>query len=262
MTTSRPADPDDAERIRAVAESAMTASYALSPQELDAVVEDQFGAERQRSRTDDEDTVLLVTESDGTVVGVVEGEAHDGKGDVRWLFVDPEHRGQGHATELLDSAIDALHERGADDIRALALTANQEGEAFFERFDFAQVDEREVEVGGQGLTEHVYERNPDTGDETDRDDEGTDEPSEFPDDGRATTADGTEVRVDRDEERSGTKAPFFATYVDDDGDQHGFFCSNCGGLEMAMNGMERLECQDCGNQHKPDGSEQYDDGYL
>ena len=239
----------------------MTASYALSPRELDTVAEDQFSEERQQAWREDDDTVFLVTEADGVVAAVVKAEAHDDQGDVRWLFVDPEHRGAGHATELLDSAIDELRERGASEVRALALAENQEGEAFFERFDFEQVGEQDVEFGGEELTEHVYSQSPDAGEEVDRE-EGTDEASEFPDDGRATMADGTEVRVDRDEERSGTKAPFFATYVDEEGEQHGFFCSNCGGTEMAMNGMERLECQECGNLHKPEGSEQYDDGYL
>ncbi|MFC5972350.1 GNAT family N-acetyltransferase [Halomarina salina] len=261
MTTSRAADPDDADRIRAVAESSMTASYSLSPRELDAVVEDQFSPERQQEWTDDEDTVFLVTESDGTVVAVTKAAVDGEQGDVRWLFVDPEHRGQGHATELLESILDELDERGATEVRALALTENQEGEAFFERFDFQQVDEQDVEFGGQELTEHVYSRDAEEGEPRERE-EPSDEPSEFPEDGRATTDDGTEVRVDRDEERSGTKAPFFATYVGDDGEQHGFFCSNCGATDTAMNGMERLECQSCGNQHKPDGSEQYDDGYL
>ncbi|MFD1514624.1 GNAT family N-acetyltransferase [Halomarina rubra] len=258
----RPAETADTDRIRTVAESAMTASYSLSPRELDAVVEDQFGPERLDTWLEDADSVLFVREDEGTVVAVVKGGRRDGYGNVDWLFVDPEHRGKGHATALLEAAIEEL-ERDDTQVRALALASNQEGEAFFERFSFERVEEREVEYGGENLTEHVYSRDADRSDVVDGDDDtpGSEEAVEFPDDD-VTNDDGTEVRVDRDERRSGTKAPFFATYVDDTGEQHGFFCSNCGGTETAMDGMERLACQDCGNEHRPDGSEQYDDGYL
>jgi ribosomal protein S18 acetylase RimI-like enzyme len=258
--SARPAEAADADRIRTVVDSAMTASYALSPRELDAVVEDQFAAERLDEWREDADSVLLVEETEGTVVAVVKGARRDGHGEVEWLFVDPEHRGRGHATTLLEAAIEELETEDTE-VRALALASNREGEAFFERFSFERVEEREVEYGGENLTEHVYSRAATGSDRGDGDDPGSDGPVVFPDDG-TTDADGTEVSVDREERRAGTKAPFFATYVGEDGEQHGFFCSNCGGTEMAMDGMERLTCQDCGNEHRPDGSDQYDEGYL
>jgi ribosomal protein S18 acetylase RimI-like enzyme len=258
----RPAEAADVDRVRTVAESAMTASYALSPRELEAIVEDQFTPGRLEEWGEDGESVVLVEESDGTVVAVVKGGRREGYGAVDWLFVDPEHRGNGYATALLEAVIDDL---GDDDteVKALALASNQEGEAFFERFGFERVEEREVEYGGENLTEHVYSRDANATDSLDgsEDDPGSDAPVEFPDDGTVTD-DGTEVRIDREDRRAGTKAPFFATTIDGDGDQYGFFCSNCGGTRTAMDGMERLACQDCGNEAKPDGSDQYDDGYL
>lgn len=237
----------------------MTASYALSPRELDAVVEDRFADERLAEWREDDDAVFLVVEDEGSAVALGKGTRSDGGGAVEWLFVDPEHRGQGHATELLDTLVDEL----GSEVRALALAANSEGEQFFERFDFERVDEREVEYGGENLTEHVYSRDADADERVDDGDEtaGSDDPVELPDDGR-TTDDGVEVSVEREESRAGTKAPFFATYVGSDGERHGFFCSNCGGTNVAMDSAERLACDDCGNEGRPDGSREYDEGYL
>jgi N-acetylglutamate synthase-like GNAT family acetyltransferase len=255
----RPAESDDADRITKVVESAMTASYSLSPREIENVAGEKFGAESVEEKIDADDVELLVAESDedGVVVGVAEGEREDDRGVVRWLFVDPERRGRGHGTDLFERTAEGLRDRGAEDVRAVALSANREGGEFFERFGFEQVDEREVDIGGESVYEHVFAPEDAATEQSD-----ADEDVEFPDDGTVTTDDG-EFHVDREEHRSGTDGPFFTVYTDEDGDErYGYYCGNCGSIDTTMDEMERVECLDCGNVDKPDGSEQYDDGYL
>lgn len=267
----RPAESDDADRIAKVVESAMTASYSLSPQEIETIAGEKFGAERVQEKIDADDVELLVAESDedGVVVGVVEGEREDDHGVVRWLFVDPERRGQGHGTDLFERTAEGLRDRGAETVRAVTLSANREGNEFFERFGFEKVGERDVDVGEESVFEHVYadEEAVDAAESAD-DGEGSSEADDgeevdLPEDGHLTTDDGQEVFVDRDERRSGTDGPLFPVYTDESSDeQYGYYCGNCGSIDTAMDEMERLECLECGNVDKPDGSEQYDDGYL
>lgn len=266
----RSAESDDADRVTKVVESAMTSSYSLSPQEIENVALEKFGAESVEEKIDADDVELLVAESDedGVVVGVAEGERDDDRGVVRWLFVDPERRGRGHGTDLFERAAEGLRDRGAETIRAVTLSANREGNEFFERFGFEKVGERDVDVGGESVFEHVYaEEDADAAESADvgeaESEAGGDEEVDLPEDGRLTTDDGEEVFVDEDDRRSGTDGPLFVVYADESSDeQYGYYCGNCGSLDTAMDGMERLECLECGNINKPSGSEQYDEGHL
>lgn len=276
--TTREAEAADAERIHELAESAMTTSYALSPEQITEITEEQFSDDAIERKVDTSDTVLVVAEDDGTVVGVAEGDIGEGRGEVRWVFVDPERRGAGHGTALFEELVDELDERGARSVQAVTLDANQEGREFFEQFGFAQTDTRETELGSETLKEivHVDESEVDEDDPADAEDaaggegEGADAEAEtevgetvFPDDGTATTADGTTVYLSEDDSETGTDAPFYVTYTDEDREeQYGYYCGNCGSTETAMGDMEQIECQDCGNVHEPKGSEQYDEGYL
>jgi len=71
------------------------------------------------------------------------------------------------------------------------------------------------------------------------------------------------VFVAREEEESGTEAPFYVTYTDENhAERFGFYCSNCGSLNVSMDDMDRLECQNCENSHASRSGESYDDSYL
>ena len=258
----REARSADAERIYELVESAMTASYALSPNEIETVVNSQFNADRIEEVVDSDEVLLLVVESDedGTVSGVVEGRLESGEGEVRWLFVDPERRGIGYGSDLFEAAVDGLRERGADDIRATPLAANQEGGIFFEKFGYERRGEREVEFGGTDLVERIYAEEDGDGDGDSAADSADDDP-EFPEGGTAM-ADGTEVIVVREDPESGTEGPFFQTYTDESRDErHGYYCGNCGSTDTAVDDVGRIRCGNCGNDHKSDG-DQYDGGYL
>ncbi|WP_458188596.1 GNAT family N-acetyltransferase [Haladaptatus sp. NG-WS-4] len=258
----------DTERMRDLANSAMTTSYALSPRQIETLSEEQFGEERLTRTFDDSDAVVFVAESEewDTIVGFVVGERDGSEGVVKWLFVDPEHHGAGIGTQLFESAVESLRERGADRISATTFDANTAGHDFFERFGFEQTDEREVEVGDESLIENVYTE-PAATDETTT--EPTTEDTELPntetDDGvtTATTEDGTQVYVARDEEESGTEDSFYPAYTDEEHtERFGYYCSNCGSLDTTMDNVERIKCTQCGNTHASRSTDEYDGSYL
>jgi GNAT superfamily N-acetyltransferase len=259
-------DPEeaDAERVRELVESTMTASYSLSPQQIEAVLANDFD---EAGLGNAEDAVVLVADStvDGgetTVAGVIKAEHTDDGGELRWLFVDPEHRGKGIGTELFETATERLREEGAESITATTLEANREGDQFFERFGFEHVGDRNVEVAGESLAEHVYAE---SATETESTDSGDfDLPNTETTDGVTTaTTDGQQVYINREERDSGTEAPFFPTYTDSEfTDQFGYYCANCGSLETVMDDMERVECTECSNTHAERSEEAYDDSYL
>lgn len=259
----RPAEAGDEDRILEVARSSLTTSASLSPQQIESIVEEQFATDPLEMKRDASDTVLLVAEVDDVVAGFVEGSLSEGRGEVRWLHVDPERRGRGVGTELMDATADELRERGAKHVYAAALAANTEGGAFFERSGFEQTDEREVTIGDQELIEHIYVatdsdgEEPADGDEPAGGEESTDTEETPPD---TVSSDGDQFFVG-DEEMSGTEAPFYRTYSDDGRtDQFGYYCANCGSTDVAMDDMERIKCSECGNEHRPD--EGYDASYL
>ncbi|RZV11725.1 ribosomal protein S18 acetylase RimI-like enzyme [Natrinema hispanicum] len=264
--------PAAADRIREVVDSSLTASFRLSPAQIDGLVDDQFADEAVTDKREDEETLLQVAETsseieDTTITGFVEGRLKDGWGEVRWLFVDPEHRGKGIGTELYETATETLRDRGAEHICVTVLEANTEGHDFVERLGLEHDGDRRVEIADESVVNYVYTE-PDV-DATLPDSTGEDAADEeFPETKRVsgqltTTDDGTTAYIARDEPESGTAAPFFATYEDDTHtEQHGFYCANCGSLEVSMNNMDHLECNDCGNSHAERSEASYDGSYL
>lgn len=291
----RPAEPDDADRINEIASSTMTADYALSPQDIEGIVDAEFDPDALRDRFDREGTAAFVAEIDAEDSTILAGfvEVGDDDGDaIRWLHVDPERRGQGVGTALFERALEELSSRGVDEPRALALEDNTSSGAFFERFDFVQTDQREVEFGGRDLVEYVYtegasgdegaaagstdagaESDSDAADESDQGDADPDDPNaaasapdadpdveatDLPD--SVTAADGETVSVG-DEPIPGSQGGFVQTFVDDDRtEQYGYYCLNCESTDVSVDSMEQIRCENCGNTHKPD--ENYDSSYL
>jgi ribosomal protein S18 acetylase RimI-like enzyme len=270
----REPDDEDVSRIHEITERTLTASYALSPKELDGILASRFGEDRIEDWMDRDDVVALVAEVDGpdgrTVAGVVEGAVDDdGTGEIRWLFVHPQQQGRGAGTALFEHVRERLEDRDVDRVTASTLEANTEGHQFFESFEFKRVGEHYLDIGEETFLEYVYGE-PDATVETDAGTEaGPGEAESFPetegpdDRLRVTTEDGEELYVHAEEGYSGSGGAFFGTYRDESfEDQYGYYCSNCGSLRVAMDNEDRLECSECGNRHQPRSSESYDGAYL
>ncbi len=242
---------DDAEAIRGVAQRSMEASYAISPDTLEAILEAQFNPDRLAAIADDDGHLLLVAKDGGEVGGFVEAEIDGEKGTLTWLHVATEFRGMGMGSGLFEAARERLHDEGIESVRARELADNAEGQGFFEYFGFEEAEQDRVEIAGEDLVVEIFAESEA---ELDGEDETESEPQETVD-----TEDGT-VYIDRNEELPGESGPFFVAYTDESYDeQYGFYCGNCESLVEAVDSMDRIECGTCGNLNKPD---EWDGGYL
>jgi ribosomal protein S18 acetylase RimI-like enzyme len=256
----------DIDRVAEVAESSMTASYALSPGDLETIHEEEFTSDALRERAADPDVDITVGEVDGVVTGFVETSVQGDHGVVRWLHVDPERRGRGVGTTLFEHAVADLDDR-TDEVRGLVLASNTAAGQFFERFDFQAVDERTVDVGGRETVLYEYaDQSTDEsasdagtrGNASDADDESGVTHADLPD--TVTDADGETVHLGTDTLR-GSDGPFVPTYADAAReDAYGYYCTNCAETDVTMDSMERLNCRRCGNTHTP--GDEYDGSYL
>lgn len=83
---------------------------------------------------------LLVARRDDCCVGFVSFEVEDGglsigvtRGRIQNLFVEPEHRGNGIGSRLLDRAESALNAEGVDAIAVEAMAANERARQLYRR---------------------------------------------------------------------------------------------------------------------------------
>jgi ribosomal protein S27AE len=168
---------------------------------------------------------------------------------LRWLHVRPEERGRGIATSLVEAA---RRDFTCPDrsLEARVLEAASEGGGFLERFGLERADSEEVEIGGEQYHELVYTAGLARHD--------ANEPLvEVP---VTVAVDGEDRPLAPEEPIPGTTAPFFQLYSDDSREErYGYFCSSCASTAVVADGLDRLECSDCGNHHL---AEEWDDAYL
>ena len=244
----REATPDDSERIARVAESSFNASFAFSPEEIATIVEEAFSEEALSERLTDSEGWFLAAEAelDGEAVlaGFLDGTA---AGRIRWLHVDPEARGQGIATALIERL---REDHGDQPLTWEVLDDAVEGGGFCEQFGLAEQGRDSLEIGGHEFGVTVYG-------EGDRTEEPNEPSVPVPE---AVSADGESRPLDRENPIPGQEAPFFRTFVTDARESpYGYFCSQCGSTDVTADGLDRLECGDCGNTHLAD---EWDDSYL
>lgn len=248
----RKAEADDRRTIADIAERSFQSSYSLSPEQITVIVEHDFPEEALADRIEDPDHLLVVAEDevDGEtrVAGFAAVDLDSGTLD--WLHVDPEARGGGVGTRLFERAREAVAD-GDGRLSARVLEEATEGGEFCTQFGFGERDTVEVEFGGERFFAHVFTE----GESTDE------EPGEpVVDVPERVRVDGDELFVDREDEIPGVEAPFFPVYREDAHEErYGFLCSNCGSTDISADGLDRLECGECGNVHLAD---EWDDAYL
>lgn len=246
----RAAESGDRSRVREIADDSLRSSYSLSPQQIESIVEGEFTPERLDDRFDDPDVTVFVAEAsvDETqqVEGFVDVDTADGR-ILRWLHADPQARGNGIGTALLDRVAEDTDETP---LNAHVLEDAVEGGDFLEGFGLESDGTETVELGGEEYSVVVFTEG-----------ESTEKPNEpsvpVPDD---VEIDGTAHAIDHDEPIPGRSAPFFPVYeTETETEPYGYFCSNCGSTNVAADGLDRLECGECGNAHRAD---EWDDSYL
>jgi ribosomal protein S18 acetylase RimI-like enzyme len=248
----RNATTDDVDAVRRVASESMAASYGhvIDEAAITAAVDEWYGPDRLIETLADDDAVFVVAVDSGSVVGFAQSEISTGReavGYLDWLHVVPRHRGGGIGSQLLRRLKQQLVDVGIDRLEGRVLVENQTGVSFYEEQGFSEVGTRNVEIHGETFEEQVYT----TGlESTDADPNGLVE----------RTTDGKTVYVAYDESARGSDAPFFAVYLDEErAEPYGWMCGGEEGFDVAMDTMERLECNECGNRRK---AARWDAAYL
>jgi ribosomal protein S18 acetylase RimI-like enzyme len=162
----RRARPDDADAIRRVARESWRAAYddILDAETIERKLDQWYDVEGLADSIDRADGVFLVadggaTGGDDAVVGFVQAspapEADAGTTYVlARIYLRPERRSEGTGTRLLDQAIGAIRERGAETLRLGVFADNDAAVGFYEARGFERVREKTSELG----EEYVYVR--------------------------------------------------------------------------------------------------------
>ncbi|MFT4963396.1 MAG: ribosomal protein S18 acetylase RimI-like enzyme [Halobacteriales archaeon] len=241
----RQATVDDAPEIKNIARASLLESYDFLDEDMiDGAMGTWYGKGKLEEMIEGDDVIILVTTKEDDVVGYAESEMVDRHrllGEIRWLHVHPDHREEGVGAALVDGVEEILVDRGAEVFRAVALERNEAGIEFFKDQGFVRVGVRSVEIDDQPYTEIEFESKRGGGiQEVEPGLEST------------TAEEGETVFVDFDAGLHGSRSEFYPAYLDRSFDtRYGWFCSNCESFDVAMDSMDRLECNNCRNARSP-----------
>lgn len=252
----RAAKKTDGIEIQATAEQSFQTSYSLSPEQIRTIVETEFSEDSIDEKIENSDRHILVSVRNETeIAGFVDIETN-GETTLHWLHVDPDVRGEGIGSSLVEEVQNTFGDKAR--FTANILREAREGGEFLERFDLYETDSDETDIGGVTFHYQIYTPKRTTHGVSEAESEDPREPTvDVPE---YITVDGDELIVNRDELIPGTEAPFFPIYLDESYEErYGFFCSECGSTDISAGSLDRLECGNCGNLHRPD---EYDDAYL
>lgn len=239
----REARPDDRPAIRDVARRSLQTSYTLEPKAIIGAIEEWYDENRLRNLLEDDDKVLLVAEVDDQVVGFSDSvKTGENTGELLWLHVDPDYRGEDIGIDLYKATKNHLATLGASNLRGRVLADNAGGNAFYENHGLVKVGEEEVEIDGTPYVENIYANV-----EAERMEE-------------VELDDGTSVYVDYESEETGSIASFYTVYTGRDAEEiYGYWCGKCDQFANAMDASGRIQCDECGNARKPT---RWDAAYL
>lgn len=248
----RNATSTDAELIKPVARASLSESYGqfIDQETIAAIVEEWYGEQRLDELLDEENELFLLGFEGETLVGFVQGallQEEPLAGEIDWLHVAPQFRGQDVGARLLGQFQDTVEDLGATVCRGKVLAGNQDGAAFYEEHGFERVDSRDISFSGDTYEELVYENPLGEG--------PTEEVVES-----ITGPDGEDLYVSYSSGERGASGLFYTIFLDDElAEKYGYFCGNCESLATAMDAMGRIECTNCGNKRK---ATRWDAAYL
>jgi ribosomal protein S18 acetylase RimI-like enzyme len=156
----RSADAGDVDAIRGIAHCSWERDYPgiANRETIDDRVEEWYGNDRMRSAVADPGTVVLVADAGDEVVGFAHAavSTETWTGSILRLYVDPDRRGEGVGSELLDATIDELRDRDCERIEAMVLADNEPGNEFYRAAGFERVATGETVIGDGRHEEHRY----------------------------------------------------------------------------------------------------------
>ncbi|WP_255151014.1 GNAT family N-acetyltransferase [Halorarius halobius] len=157
----RPADPEDATGIAAVARAAWWETYPgiLDTDVIEATLEEVYDEEFVREAMRERDDLLyLVAEDDGVIGFATAQQTWADEVEIHTLYVEPSRWEAGIGTALLESVAASAAEAGADRLRVGVLSGNSVGRAFVETRGFERVETRTAAFGEREVPEDVFEK--------------------------------------------------------------------------------------------------------
>ncbi|ADQ69268.1 acetyltransferase [Halogeometricum borinquense DSM 11551] len=156
----RTATESDTHAILRIAEQSWKTDYPeiLTRETAEEAVTDWYTSEQIEAELNEEQTMILVAEREGAVVGFAHAAWNDSEEDgyILRIYVHPEHRRENIGRELLERTCTNLAEQGIERINAMVLVENDPGNAFYKRFGFEHVDESQTTLGGEPHPENRY----------------------------------------------------------------------------------------------------------
>lgn len=148
----------DIEGIRGVARRSWERDYPeiLSRETIVETVEEWYGPDRLAFDIESDDAHVIVASGNDGVIGFAHAVGESRTGTLLRLYVDPDHRGDGVGTRLLEAACGALADAGCTDVEAMVLASNEPGNDFYSEFGFEPDREGETTIGGDTYDEVVY----------------------------------------------------------------------------------------------------------
>lgn len=158
--TIRTATAADIDAIQEIADRSWKTDYPgiMTRENANEAVTDWYDTDQLETELDQERTVLLVAERDGTIVGFSHANWNEpeSEGYILRIYVHPDHRHEGVGHELLEQTCATLASHDIDRINAMVLAENDPGNAFYDEFGFEYADERETMIGDETYPENRY----------------------------------------------------------------------------------------------------------
>ena len=142
-----------------------------TPEDMARYLAEAFTPERQAAEiADPAGTVLLAERRDASGEGELVGYAHLVSGpapaavrgpapiELKRLYVARAWHGQGVAQTLMDAALDAARERGAETVWLGVWERNPRAAAFYAKYGFARVGEHTFMLGADAQTDWLLAR--------------------------------------------------------------------------------------------------------
>ncbi|MDE2561535.1 MAG: GNAT family N-acetyltransferase [Sphingomonadales bacterium] len=167
--TLRPAIPEDAAPLAALARRAMRAKWEhmYRPEDFAAWLSEAHSDEKAAKEIDDPGMRVAVIEDEaGELVafcklvlsGTFDPVHSDAKAplELKQLYTAPDRLGMGLGARLMDWALDQARSHGADEIQLSVWSGNQDAQRFYTRYGFLKIADIIFPVGEQLDEEFLF----------------------------------------------------------------------------------------------------------
>lgn len=159
-TRIRSAVIGDAERLKEIGVTGWETTYAgfLSQANRRVYLNGKFWSrERLRTVITDKQSIALVADLNGRVIGFITVEPHgDHEAELTRLYVDPQARSAGVGRALWASSLERLHDQGVESVLVNVFGDNRDGRRFYEEIGFILIEETTTDVGTQTVYDVWY----------------------------------------------------------------------------------------------------------